>query len=113
MVGEEDSAPAPVGCNSSGGTGDRNGCASGDRSSTAPAARKENGLVGNQGELHFSSARDPLATDKMAAAPPEVTPVRAVLELDWSARAFWFDRGDRVTSVLPADILEAGRPFLR
>lgn len=73
MVGEEDRALAPGGCNSGGGTVGRNGCISGECSSTAPAARRENGRIGNQGELHFSSARDPQATDKMAAAPPEVT----------------------------------------
>lgn len=42
----------------------------------APAAQRENGQVGNQEELHFSSARYPLATDKMAAAPPEVTQIK-------------------------------------
>ena len=73
MAGKEDSALAPGGCNSSGGTLGRTRCVYSECSSTAPAAHRENGRVGNQEELHFSSARDPLATDKMAAAPPEVT----------------------------------------
>ena len=76
MAREEDSALVPGGCNSSGGTVGRTGCVCGECSSRAPAPRRENGRVGNQEELHFSSARDPLATDKMAAAPPEVTQIK-------------------------------------
>lgn len=76
MAGKEDSALAPGGCNSSGGTMGRTSCVYRECSSTAPAAQRENGGVGNQEELHFSSARYPLATDKMAAAPPEVTQIK-------------------------------------
>lgn len=76
MAGEKNSALAPGGCNNGGSTVGSYDCVCGEYSSTAPAARRENRRVGNQGELHFSSARDPLATDKMAAAPPEVTQIK-------------------------------------
>lgn len=79
------------------------------RSPRAPAAPRKNRRLGNQGELHFCSARDPLATDKMAAAPPEVTHGRGVAcGLIGALSIAGSEGAGGVTSILREDILEEG-----
>lgn len=72
----------------------------------ARSAEGKNRRPGNQGELHFGSARDPLATDKMAAAPPEVTGGAGPPPRLERASALRSQGAGGVTSTLREDMLE-------